>query len=219
MKTLLAAEPHIVSAVKMNAANRYCVHELFGFDILLDRELKPWLIEVNISPSLHSDSPLDISIKGEMLKDLLNLAGYRLPEPSLIRSGDSSKDDGTNSPLNKTKTPSFFDRRLVSPNLSVDERNKHSYYMQHMKNEAVMRTILDTITPDDLRILTEFEDERSRMGGFEPLFPTLSTRSQYLSKMMEPPRYYNLLIDAWLRCYGEETDADGNPINRHEKGE
>jgi tubulin polyglutamylase TTLL5 len=37
--------------------------EVFGFDILLDSDLKPWLVEVNLSPSLSPDSPLDLQIK------------------------------------------------------------------------------------------------------------------------------------------------------------
>jgi tubulin polyglutamylase TTLL4 len=41
-------------------------HELFGFDIMLESDLKPYLIEVNISPSMASSSQLDRDIKGEL---------------------------------------------------------------------------------------------------------------------------------------------------------
>ena len=56
--------------------SNYCGYELFGFDVLLDAKLKPWLIEVNISPSLHSSSPLDLDVKsplatGKQIADLL----------------------------------------------------------------------------------------------------------------------------------------------------
>lgn len=51
--------------------------EVFGFDILLDSDLKPWLIEVNLSPSLSPDSPIDMVIKTNLLSDTFNLSGVR----------------------------------------------------------------------------------------------------------------------------------------------
>ncbi|VDK47935.1 unnamed protein product, partial [Taenia asiatica] len=49
-KTMASAVSKMASLVVHHVARRESVHELFGFDILLDSELRPWLLEVNISP-------------------------------------------------------------------------------------------------------------------------------------------------------------------------
>ena len=64
---------------RQNLASHYCGYELFGFDVLLDSKLKPWLIEVNISPSLHSSSPLDLDVKSPLATEVFNLARYHIP--------------------------------------------------------------------------------------------------------------------------------------------
>ena len=50
---------------------------MFGFDIILDSDLKPWILEVNLSPSLAFDSPLDFHIKSNLLVDTFNLVGIK----------------------------------------------------------------------------------------------------------------------------------------------
>ena len=45
-----SCEDYISSLVKANLKNSGSVYELFGFDIMLDQHLKPWLLEVNVSP-------------------------------------------------------------------------------------------------------------------------------------------------------------------------
>ena len=45
-----SVDSQVNSMVKSNVKSRYITHELFGFDIMLDENLKPWIIEVNISP-------------------------------------------------------------------------------------------------------------------------------------------------------------------------
>jgi tubulin polyglutamylase TTLL6/13 len=40
---------------------------------MLDDKAKPWLIEINHSPSFATDSPLDKKVKTGVVKDALNL--------------------------------------------------------------------------------------------------------------------------------------------------
>ena len=42
--TVLAALPSIRLAVEEAGTNSYNCYKLFGFDVLLDTELKPWLL-------------------------------------------------------------------------------------------------------------------------------------------------------------------------------
>jgi tubulin polyglutamylase TTLL6/13 len=44
---------------------------VLGFDIFIDTRGKPWLIEVNQSPSFCTDSPLDEKVKKGVLGDAI----------------------------------------------------------------------------------------------------------------------------------------------------
>lgn len=60
-------------------------------------------------------------------------------------------------------------------------------------------SVLDVLTPDDVRILVEMEDEFSRRGQFERIFPSRIS-SRYL-RFFEQPRYFNILTTQWEQKY------------------
>lgn len=76
IKTIISVEHVINNAVDMFVPykNQNCF-ELFGFDVLIDADLKPWLLEVNLTPALSCDSPLDQKVKSNCIADLLSMAG------------------------------------------------------------------------------------------------------------------------------------------------
>jgi tubulin polyglutamylase TTLL4 len=78
LRTVLAGEGPMNSMMKTNLQNKYNAFELFGIDVLLDSELIPWLLEVNISPSLHSASNLDMAVKGPLVTALMNTVMYQV---------------------------------------------------------------------------------------------------------------------------------------------
>ena len=83
IKTMWCIQPSLAHAYKScqpeDVENSMCF-EVLGFDILIDSCLKPWVIEINISPSFHVDTPLDFRIKKGVIEEcikLLNLSYKR----------------------------------------------------------------------------------------------------------------------------------------------
>jgi tubulin polyglutamylase TTLL5 len=50
-----------------------CSFEVFGYDVLIDSDLRCWLLEVNSSPSLARENLLDVRVKNILLKDTIQL--------------------------------------------------------------------------------------------------------------------------------------------------
>lgn len=193
VKTIISAENPMATLFQQNVSSRYSCYELFGFDIMLDSRLKPWVIEVNISPSLHSTSPLDLDVKSPLATEVFNMARYHLPN-KLRQSTQRQLAES----LGYGNTNLCLDKRLYLKEISKAERAKHDLWLSTAASSGSTVPppgILDHLTPDDTRHLVVAEDELATSRRFSRIFPTEAT-DKYL-KFMEKPRYYNLLLAAW----------------------
>ncbi|OQR88562.1 tubulin-tyrosine ligase family [Thraustotheca clavata] len=73
-KSLLAVQPILIQ-------NKHCF-ELYGYDVLIDSQLKPWLLEVNASPSLTGDTDEDYELKWNLIVHTLQVVDMEKIRPS-----------------------------------------------------------------------------------------------------------------------------------------
>ena len=64
---------HVYRSCQPEDISNAMTFEILGFDILIDNKLKPYLLEVNHSPSFITDTPLDKAIKRRIITDTLTL--------------------------------------------------------------------------------------------------------------------------------------------------
>lgn len=76
LKSLCAVQPvikHYYQSLKSNDYSSGCCFQVLGFDIIVSENLKPYVLEVNSSPSFGTDSPLDLKIKSGLVRDTFRL--------------------------------------------------------------------------------------------------------------------------------------------------
>lgn len=64
---------HSLKAVQSAMINDKHCFELYGFDILIDSSLRPWLLEINASPSLTATTEEDRLLKLRLINDTFNI--------------------------------------------------------------------------------------------------------------------------------------------------
>ena len=93
-----------------SSSNSFGCFELFGFDVLIDEELRPWLLEVNAQPALGVGGALDMAIDRAMLQALFGI----------VLGDDSPAAAAASAPAHPLPTAHDFDR-LPHPALCVFE--------------------------------------------------------------------------------------------------
>ncbi|XP_076626725.1 tubulin monoglutamylase TTLL4 [Colletes latitarsis] len=196
VKTLIAAESDMNKAISGNLVSNYTCYELYGFDVLLDENLKPWLLEVNTLPSLQTDTLLDTAIKGPLVTNVLNMAGYQIPKNELT--------SGSNDTCDRRYDSIAHDSTLYSMALNSQEKAKQNEINVVQNRLDYLDRIVKRLTKDDLKLLIRYEDELAQVGNFEKIFPT--NQSYVYLKFFKVERYYDRLLDAWEHRYSEKRE-------------
>lgn len=89
VKTLCIAQPHVLHLYRTcqpdDIENSMCF-QILGFDIMIDEDLVPSLIEVNQMPSFSTDSPLDYKIKQGVINDTLAILNLSVKRRSRVKN-------------------------------------------------------------------------------------------------------------------------------------
>nr|KAF6508863.1 tubulin tyrosine ligase like 7 [Rousettus aegyptiacus] len=160
VKTLIVAEPHVLHAYRMcrpgqPPGSESVCFEVLGFDILLDRKLKPWLLEINRAPSFGTDQKIDYDVKRGVLLNALKLLN--------IRTSDKRR--------NLAKQKAEAQRRLYGqnsikrllPGSSDWEQQRHQ--LERRKEELKERLA------QVRKQISKEEHENRHMGNYRRIYP------------------------------------------------
>uniref|UniRef100_A0A1A8II19 Tubulin--tyrosine ligase-like protein 5 n=1 Tax=Nothobranchius kuhntae TaxID=321403 RepID=A0A1A8II19_NOTKU len=181
IKAVLSAELQIAAACKMFVPHKTNCFELYGFDVLIDSNLKPWLLEVNLSPSLSCDAPLDLKIKASMIADMFSLVGFVCQDP-LSRLPRSDRV-----PSEKYLAAQRAQRPATAV-CSETDGFKDKQGPKHSQGDSTL-----SLTAEEIKVLRRIKEEYERRGGFIRIFPTADTWELY-GGYLESKTSMNLML-------------------------
>ncbi|RCN31857.1 hypothetical protein ANCCAN_22357 [Ancylostoma caninum] len=207
VKSLLSVQTRITSACRTTTPHVGTNFELFGFDILVDEDLKPWLLEVNLSPSLSCDAPLDSLVKSRLICDLFNLAcvplvNRKLAGIQLIRPNKEDDCDSEDAEAEIERT------KKISP-------SKRGFNVKRRRVRTPFSSSPYAPDPSMRAICRRARAEMSRRGGFVRIFPREHSLQLYRG-VMERIGSENRDERLYYKEYGfeeEEENAEQNENN------
>ncbi|NXG16978.1 TTLL5 polyglutamylase, partial [Grallaria varia] len=210
IKTLVSAELAIASACKSFLSHRGSCFELYGFDVLIDDTLKPWLLEVNLSPSLACDAPLDLKIKASMLSDMFTLVGFVCQDP-----GQQSSRAIYHS-AESVRRNSYQKMQRTRPLSAGDAEVKSSMSLGREKATGGHSSSVLGLSMEEIKVLRRVREENERRGGFIRIFPTPLTWDLYGS-FLEHKTSMNYMLAT--RLFKDRAGLNGRLDMRMEAGD
>jgi len=177
--TIIAGFSTIRTHHNNHVKGRHTSYELYGIDIILDENLKPHVLEINISPGMSgTDSPLDYNIKNRLMHDTLRMARI-IDCNSLLKDpcpGIEKIDYECKVSISKDRT-----RRV--------ENNTENPW--------------DNPVFADYMIIRDILEEKRIVGGFRRVFPkkkSLKKFYHYFDRM----KYHDIVLTKWIEMPKEE---------------
>uniref|UniRef100_A0A2K6GA22 Tubulin--tyrosine ligase-like protein 5 n=1 Tax=Propithecus coquereli TaxID=379532 RepID=A0A2K6GA22_PROCO len=174
IKTIISAELAIATACKTFVPHRSSCFELYGFDVLIDSTLKPWLLEVNLSPSLACDAPLDLKIKASMISDMFTVVGFVCQDPAQRTSSRPVYPTFESSRRNPFQKP-----QRSRPLSASDAEMKNLMGSTREKVPGKLGGSVLGLSMEEIKVLRRVKEENDRRGGFIRIFPTSETWEIY----------------------------------------
>lgn len=171
--------------------------EMYGFDVLIDADLKPWLLEVNICPSLSSGSPLDKRIKTKLVADTLTLVGIR-PPPSIWRSSGVKRSCWDMAGITEPEA-----EKTPAQRGSAAESAKGASRLASCSPADAVAQFDETAW----ELVLDSHEEDMRAGGLARIFPT--EQSGQYAQFMGEESYENLVLRKWHEAGGGELFRPG----------
>mmetsp|Transcript_14897 Transcript_14897/g.16589 ORF Transcript_14897/g.16589 Transcript_14897/m.16589 type:complete len:269 (+) Transcript_14897:767-1573(+) len=181
IKTIISVEPPIMEACQSSPIGQKSCYELYGFDIIIDSNLKPWILEVNISPSFSSSSPFDKTLKTKLVCDTLTIIGIK--------------------PTNHEKYEKEEKIKMRSSGVLGHNADEE----EEKKEKRIEDIAPETLDKEDTNLILDFEEQIRRVENFDLIFPVKKTFKKYV-KFFQDKRYNNYLL--WTHMKDPLVDID-----------
>ena len=152
-KAIICAGDQTIGTVKKLTPHTDNLFELYGFDILIDENLNPCLLEINLNPSLNCDTELDLKVKSSLMTDIFNLVGV------VPYAHNTDEINNNNNKKNKNQARATIYNNLnqtKDPNTMNGDLNALKKYLEKFEkndNEENYRNI------NDVEMATENENK------------------------------------------------------------
>ncbi|XP_078515389.1 tubulin polyglutamylase TTLL7 [Lissotriton helveticus] len=160
VKTLIVAEPHVLHAYRMcrpgqpTGSESVCF-EVLGFDILLDRKLKPWLLEINRAPSFGTDQKIDYDVKKGVLLNALTLLN--------IRASDKKRNLAQQKAQAQKRLYGQGSMKRLSPASTDWEKQRHTIERRKEELKESLVQVRKQLSREDY--------ENRHMGNYRRIYP------------------------------------------------